>query len=439
MAARSSVIDCNTIEVNTFMHYYKARSPSSKRSRMGHEHVQTVIQLLENDIDALLVHKSKESKHNIKRKMRKKMAKISKLKIAVTSMSSITKDDMERHPVIFNTWIDDPLLYMQLSVLKTVTIHEVTKALTVEDSIHGSRLMGISKYKPVYILLPRDSWLKSHNPNPELDVASLKEVLKDWASRSKRGKKHDGIAKEYAYFGVTIPQANQGVSYRHPVKKSVLEHLSKMMKRMQFLANSWLPFGLITILEEVKTICQDNVSFDRSENGTKEIWSSMATSYNYVSPAHIDKDAFLGCLTVTFVPRVKDDNVDYGRYSEKEYPVSLYFCFPEHGVAVALRPGDVMFFNPREYHCVSQRTNEYKDEQVFVTSFYLKAAQVSLNNNSIPCGTDFILDNLFAKDKDDDDELDILEDNDKQSVDLENDNDDCDDFDGVDSVWDDDE
>jgi hypothetical protein len=442
MAAKNNgKMDCNMIEVNTFLHCYKANSSSSKRSRMSLEHVETVIELLENDIDALLVHKSKASKHNIKRKMRQKMAKLSNLKNAIRSSSLpskndmerypvITKNDMEQHPVIFNTWIDDPLLYRQLYDLKTVTIHEVSKALSIEDSVHGSKLMGRSKYKPVYILVPRDSWLKSHNPNPEIDAAALKEVLKDWGSRSKRGKKHDGIAKEYAYFGVTIPQADKGVTYRHPVKKSVLQHLSKMMKRMQFLANSWLPFGLITILEDVKSICQDNASFDMTDNGLKEIWSSMATSYNYISPAHIDKDAFLGCLTVTFVPAVKEENVNYGKYSEKEYPVALYFCFPEHGVAVALRPGDVMFFNPREYHCVSQRTNEYKDEQVFVTSFYLKAAQVSLNNNSIPCGNDFILENLFEKVVDENEEKSFIEDVDDEK---------CNSFDDVGSESDEDE
>jgi hypothetical protein len=67
-------------------------------------------------------------------------------------------------------------------------------------------------------------------------------------------------------------------------------------------------------------------------------------------------------------------------------PVAVYFCFPEYKVAVGLRPGDVLFFNPLHHHCVSQRSEDYRLEEVFVTSFYLKTSQVSLNDNSIPIG-----------------------------------------------------
>jgi hypothetical protein len=58
-------------------------------------------------------------------------------------------------------------------------------------------------------------------------------------------------------------------------------------------------------------------------------------------------------------------------------------CFPEQGVAVALRPGDVIFFNPQYYHCVSGRCVEYEAEKVYLTSFYMKSMQLGLNDNSI--------------------------------------------------------
>jgi hypothetical protein len=58
-------------------------------------------------------------------------------------------------------------------------------------------------------------------------------------------------------------------------------------------------------------------------------------------------------------------------------------CFPEQGVAVALRPGDVIFFNPQYYHCVSGKCVEYDTEKVYLTSFYMKTMQLGLNDNSI--------------------------------------------------------
>ena len=63
--------------------------------------------------------------------------------------------------------------------------------------------------------------------------------------------------------------------------------------------------------------------------------------------------------------------------------IACHFMFPEYGIAIALRPGDVLFFNPLHYHCLSERNILYADEKVFVTSFYLKAAQIGLNDNDI--------------------------------------------------------
>ena len=62
----------------------------------------------------------------------------------------------------------------------------------------------------------------------------------------------------------------------------------------------------------------------------------------------------------------------------------MYFLFPDYGIAVAMRPGDVLFFNPLHYHCLSERCKEYNDEKVFVTSFYMKTSQLRLNDNDIP-------------------------------------------------------
>jgi ectoine hydroxylase-related dioxygenase (phytanoyl-CoA dioxygenase family) len=70
-------------------------------------------------------------------------------------------------------------------------------------------------------------------------------------------------------------------------------------------------------------------------------------------------------------------------YTE-DMPIAVYFCFPNKGVKIGLRPGDVLFFNPLHYHCVSQRTSHYSEDEIFVTSFYMKSAQLGRNDNSIP-------------------------------------------------------
>ena len=60
--------------------------------------------------------------------------------------------------------------------------------------------------------------------------------------------------------------------------------------------------------------------------------------------------------------------------------VVVYFAFPRLGVAIPLRPGDLLFFNPKEPHCVSSRCKTNDD--VHVVSLYLRSSVLGLNDNS---------------------------------------------------------
>ena len=61
--------------------------------------------------------------------------------------------------------------------------------------------------------------------------------------------------------------------------------------------------------------------------------------------------------------------------------VVAYFCFPRTGVAVALRPGDILVFNPTEPHAISSRCNV--NDSVYCLSMYLKSGVVGLNDNNV--------------------------------------------------------
>ena len=65
-----------------------------------------------------------------------------------------------------------------------------------------------------------------------------------------------------------------------------------------------------------------------------------------------------------------------------EDDVVVYFCFPTIGVAVPLRPGDYLLFNARIPHCISSRCKV--EEDILVTSIYLKTAVIGMNNNNLP-------------------------------------------------------
>ena len=61
--------------------------------------------------------------------------------------------------------------------------------------------------------------------------------------------------------------------------------------------------------------------------------------------------------------------------------VVAYFCFPRLGIAVALRPGDLLTFNALEPHAVSSRC--HKSDKLLCVSMYLKTAVVEPNNNDV--------------------------------------------------------
>lgn len=153
----------------------------------------------------------------------------------------------------------------------------------------------------------------------------------------------------------------------------------RLLSRLHFLANMWLPFGLVSLIKEVRQVVGDNATFESINGvlGKLFLWSSMAFCFNYISGGHMDVDAFLGVITVAVY---SDEGV---KKYDIDDEIALYFCLPAKGICIGMRPGDVIFFNPKEYHCISQRTSAYKEDQVFVTSCYYKARQLGGNNNDI--------------------------------------------------------
>ncbi len=72
------------------------------------------------------------------------------------------------------------------------------------------------------------------------------------------------------------------------------------------------------------------------------------------------------------------DNHDY----QVDDRILCYFAFPRIGMAVALRPGDFLLFNPQEPHSISSRCKS--GDKIFCISSYLKTGVVGLNDNSNP-------------------------------------------------------
>ena len=115
------------------------------------------------------------------------------------------------------------------------------------------------------------------------------------------------------------------------------------------------------------------------EGGASQpIWGSLACGRNYCLNSHLDDDFFYSLSAIASPCGLR---LDIDRYS-MDAEVCNYFTFPEQGIAVALRPGDMFLFNPRYHHSLSSRTSSFHRDDVFCLSLYLKTAIVGKNNNA---------------------------------------------------------
>lgn len=103
------------------------------------------------------------------------------------------------------------------------------------------------------------------------------------------------------------------------------------------------------------------------------IYHSIAAASNVCLNSHKDVDSFYGVVT----NMEADKNKLFSLYDA----VTSYFTFPTLGFAVALRPGDILYFNPTIYHSVSSRRDPQKN--IWCTSLYTKNAVVGGNDNSV--------------------------------------------------------
>jgi hypothetical protein len=116
----------------------------------------------------------------------------------------------------------------------------------------------------------------------------------------------------------------------------------------------------------------------------RNIWAASAASLNYISASHVDDDFFPSGLYVLCHDDTDVTTTHMGHTTYRpDLPTSVHFCLPKKGVAIALKPGDFIIFNPVEPHCVSMREKFYEHKQVFLMSFYLKSAVVGLHDNSL--------------------------------------------------------
>lgn len=112
---------------------------------------------------------------------------------------------------------------------------------------------------------------------------------------------------------------------------------------------------------------------NRENSNSAKFFGGIAFGTNVFLRCHTDQD-FTMSMSQVFVKGKPHYHLDDD--------VIVYFCFPTLGVAVPLRPGDYLLFNPLIPHCISSRCKQ--EDEIMCVSMYLKTAIVGLNDNLLP-------------------------------------------------------
>jgi hypothetical protein len=137
---------------------------------------------------------------------------------------------------------------------------------------------------------------------------------------------------------------------------------------------NYIDNDVISMIREARELVRYS-TISRREGSLKNnssIFGAFAFGRNLHLPAHVDRDFTYSVVAV-------HKNVNSYELDDK---IVVYFCFPCLGVAIPMKQGDVIIFNPQEPHAVSSRCEETDD--ILCLSLYLKSAVVGLNDNSIP-------------------------------------------------------
>ena len=252
--------------------------------------------------------------------------------------------------------------------------------LRVIDTTSGARMESATG-DTVFILIPRHDAINKMT-HVKTTVASLHALDKGKTSAEVRGKTRITVAEDngkYTTVGLKPNRGSTGITEFWPKKLSQKERdtIRKLMSRCEEVAKGYLPSKELRGLRIAQLLGEWP---EISGVSLRPIWGSLACGKNYYLNSHVDEDFFYSLTTVASEHGIQQD-MDRYRMDAK---VCNYFTFAEQGIAVALRPGDMLIFNPLYHHCLSSRTSFYESDDVFCLSLYLKTAVVGQNDNSLP-------------------------------------------------------
>jgi len=343
----------------SFCRVYKAKTPTSQRTRIY------------ASIMADSIRNFSPANRTASKRLRRKIAKWQNMHV----------NPSPKHAMKINgTIVFSGKKKSTISVPSHVKAMGVHKAMHTRESTEGLRLIDPQTKEAVFHLAPRKQVILSQPQDPGLVGRALSN-LEACGKTVERGNKRQVFCEtpqsKYNVVGVKANRGHKGVCHAE-LENLTQEHSQAMLelvRRCEKIAAACIDTAELMAMMEAKTVGNwESMQSKGSDAKKANLYAGLACGRNVFLNAHDDDDYIRSIVTLQGVPEAE--------HFKEDDPVIAYFVFPTYGVAVALRLGDVLVFNPKVFHCVSSRTETNAD--FFCLSMYLKTAVVGKNNNSLP-------------------------------------------------------
>jgi hypothetical protein len=186
----------------------------------------------------------------------------------------------------------------------------------------------------------------------------------------ERGNKNCCIGAQAGRAERGVQSGLYRLKYGFPSKE--WDSIHRVLKHAEYAFNRYMDTDIIQHI----SCARSWVKFETMEPSPSSTHKKLARYYNGLGfeiivylRSHINWD-----YTMSIV-QAHIDNHDY-RVDDR---ILCYFAFQRIGTAVALRPGDVLLFNPQEPHSISSCCKP--GDKIFCISPFLKMGAVGLNDN----------------------------------------------------------
>jgi len=369
------------ITIPSHMKVWKSNKPSSKRTQYGY-----ILPKVSDIISTTVGRRNRSGRTN--RKRRKQKTKLIRICPHCVDRAQWSMEDLRRTHLVFD---GSDLNYPPIKQEHHLPDDRPLRALRIisgglyiadtKDPSKGLCYETPSDQPSPFIRLPRIDALNilgfghGRGQNKIIDAMDdISQVQKRSLVRSKRKLIYS--EGKYCAIGSQVCRASPGIRdhtyHKDKVSDKVWDALWDHMIKIEAAFSAFSDSSTIREINEVRRHLNVKTMASADLSKRSRIYGGIAFGVNVHLDCHTDEDYAMSIVTVHVRKQA------YNILSDK---VVSYFCFPRLGVAVALRPGDVLIFNPSEPHAVSSRCRP--SEKVYCVSFYLKTAVVGGNDNCV--------------------------------------------------------